>query len=178
MKQGTLSSCNSHVESYDKLFLFCFPRKKMHLIKCFIHYNKHLHWLCQMDGKLSSWLCTDKITFPKFLQSYQQVFNQVIGTDGLEIEMKDKRFVRLKSDLPNFHPLLMPATLLTTEMFKCAEGNWWLVSFRPKSLCFNCGLSGHQLRDCPKVRTRRTLTCCRVQRQHFVITSTFLLDTS
>ncbi|XP_075882021.1 zinc finger CCHC domain-containing protein 8 [Nelusetta ayraudi] len=45
------------------------------------------------------------------IPTYQQVFNQVIGTDGLEIEMKDKR---------------------------------------PKSLCFNCGLSGHQLRDCPK----------------------------
>ncbi|XP_044052298.1 zinc finger CCHC domain-containing protein 8 isoform X2 [Siniperca chuatsi] len=43
--------------------------------------------------------------------TYHQVFNQVIGTDGQEIEMKDKR---------------------------------------PKSLCFNCGLSGHQLRDCPK----------------------------
>ncbi|XP_029018082.1 zinc finger CCHC domain-containing protein 8 [Betta splendens] len=42
---------------------------------------------------------------------YQQVFNQVIGTDGLEIEMKDKR---------------------------------------SKSLCFNCGSSSHQLRDCPK----------------------------
>ncbi|XP_035514468.1 zinc finger CCHC domain-containing protein 8, partial [Morone saxatilis] len=43
--------------------------------------------------------------------TYHQVFNQVIGTDGQEIEMKDKR---------------------------------------PKSMCFNCGLSGHQLRDCPK----------------------------
>uniref|UniRef100_A0A3Q0QTM6 Zinc finger CCHC domain-containing protein 8 n=1 Tax=Amphilophus citrinellus TaxID=61819 RepID=A0A3Q0QTM6_AMPCI len=45
------------------------------------------------------------------LPTYQQVFNQVIGTDGQEIEMKDKR---------------------------------------PKSMCFNCGSSGHQLRDCPK----------------------------
>ncbi|XP_071776474.1 zinc finger CCHC domain-containing protein 8 [Centroberyx gerrardi] len=43
--------------------------------------------------------------------AYQQVFSQVIGTDGQEIEMKDKR---------------------------------------PKSMCFNCGASGHQLRDCPK----------------------------
>ncbi|XP_011477415.1 zinc finger CCHC domain-containing protein 8 isoform X2 [Oryzias latipes] len=43
--------------------------------------------------------------------TYQQVFNQVIGTDGLEIEMKDKR---------------------------------------SKSMCFNCGSSAHQLRDCPK----------------------------
>ncbi|XP_026198678.1 zinc finger CCHC domain-containing protein 8 isoform X2 [Anabas testudineus] len=43
--------------------------------------------------------------------TYHQVFNQVIGTDGLEIEMKDKR---------------------------------------PKSMCFNCGASSHQLRDCPK----------------------------
>uniref|UniRef100_A0A8C6SK51 Zinc finger CCHC domain-containing protein 8 n=1 Tax=Neogobius melanostomus TaxID=47308 RepID=A0A8C6SK51_9GOBI len=42
---------------------------------------------------------------------YQQVFNQVIGTDGQDIEMKDKR---------------------------------------PKSMCFNCGSAGHQLRDCPK----------------------------
>ncbi|KAJ0067705.1 hypothetical protein NL108_010005, partial [Boleophthalmus pectinirostris] len=42
---------------------------------------------------------------------YQQVFNQVIGTDGQDIEMKDKR---------------------------------------PKSMCFNCGCGGHQLRDCPK----------------------------
>ncbi|KAM6931382.1 zinc finger CCHC domain-containing protein 8 [Xenentodon cancila] len=43
--------------------------------------------------------------------TYHQVFNQVIGTDGQDIEMKDKR---------------------------------------PKSLCFNCGSSSHQLRDCPK----------------------------
>nr|XP_046243468.1 zinc finger CCHC domain-containing protein 8 [Scatophagus argus] len=43
--------------------------------------------------------------------AYNQVFNQVIGTDGQEIEMKDKR---------------------------------------PKSMCFNCGSGGHQLRDCPK----------------------------
>ncbi|XP_049433835.1 zinc finger CCHC domain-containing protein 8 [Epinephelus fuscoguttatus] len=43
--------------------------------------------------------------------TYHQVFNQVLGTDGQEIEMKDKR---------------------------------------PKSMCFNCGLSSHQLRDCPK----------------------------
>ncbi|KAM9744474.1 zinc finger CCHC domain-containing protein 8 [Menidia menidia] len=42
---------------------------------------------------------------------YLQIFNQVIGTDGQEIETKDKR---------------------------------------PKSLCFNCGSSSHQLRDCPK----------------------------
>ncbi|XP_010730816.2 zinc finger CCHC domain-containing protein 8 [Larimichthys crocea] len=43
--------------------------------------------------------------------NYLQVFNHVIGTDGQEIEMKDKR---------------------------------------PKSMCFNCGSSGHQMRDCPK----------------------------
>ncbi|XP_042344941.1 zinc finger CCHC domain-containing protein 8 [Plectropomus leopardus] len=43
--------------------------------------------------------------------TYHQVFNQVVGTDGQEIEMKDKR---------------------------------------PKSMCFNCGLSSHQMRDCPK----------------------------
>ncbi|XP_060894923.1 zinc finger CCHC domain-containing protein 8 [Labrus mixtus] len=43
--------------------------------------------------------------------TYHQVFNQVIGTDGVEVEMKDKR---------------------------------------PKSICFNCGLSSHQMRDCPK----------------------------
>ncbi|KAM7416691.1 hypothetical protein PAMA_018651 [Pampus argenteus] len=42
--------------------------------------------------------------------AYHQVFNQVIGTDGQEIEMKDKR---------------------------------------PKSMCFNCASSSHQLRDCP-----------------------------
>ncbi|XP_072289843.1 zinc finger CCHC domain-containing protein 8 isoform X1 [Eucyclogobius newberryi] len=42
---------------------------------------------------------------------YQQVFNQVIGTAGQDLEMKDKR---------------------------------------PKSMCFNCGTAGHQLRDCPK----------------------------
>uniref|UniRef100_A0A3Q3MBH7 Zinc finger CCHC domain-containing protein 8 n=1 Tax=Labrus bergylta TaxID=56723 RepID=A0A3Q3MBH7_9LABR len=41
---------------------------------------------------------------------YHQVFNQVIGTDGVEVEMKDKS----------------------------------------KSICFNCGLSSHQMRDCPK----------------------------
>ncbi|XP_068422960.1 zinc finger CCHC domain-containing protein 8 [Clinocottus analis] len=45
------------------------------------------------------------------IPAYHQVFKQVIGTDGQEIEMKDTR---------------------------------------PKSMCFNCGLSGHQLRDCPK----------------------------
>lgn len=33
------------------------------------------------------------ITFPELLWSYNQVFNQVIGTDGQEIEMKDKRYV-------------------------------------------------------------------------------------
>ncbi|XP_070712197.1 zinc finger CCHC domain-containing protein 8 [Pempheris klunzingeri] len=43
--------------------------------------------------------------------TYHQVFNQVIGTDGQEIEMRDKR---------------------------------------SKSMCFNCGASTHQLRDCPK----------------------------
>ncbi|XP_034548657.1 zinc finger CCHC domain-containing protein 8 [Notolabrus celidotus] len=43
--------------------------------------------------------------------TYLQVFSRVIGTDGQDIEMKDKR---------------------------------------PKSLCFNCGLSTHQMRDCPK----------------------------
>ncbi|XP_071339128.1 zinc finger CCHC domain-containing protein 8 isoform X2 [Trachinotus anak] len=44
------------------------------------------------------------------IPTYNQVFNQVVGTDGQEIEMKDKR---------------------------------------PKSMCFNCGSSSHQLRDCP-----------------------------
>ncbi|XP_056233201.1 zinc finger CCHC domain-containing protein 8 isoform X2 [Seriola aureovittata] len=44
------------------------------------------------------------------IPTYHQVFNQVVGTDGQEIEMKDKR---------------------------------------PKSMCFNCGSSSHQLRDCP-----------------------------
>ncbi|XP_019741019.1 zinc finger CCHC domain-containing protein 8 [Hippocampus comes] len=43
--------------------------------------------------------------------TYQQVFNLVVGTDGQEIEVKDKR---------------------------------------PKSMCFNCGSSAHQMRDCPK----------------------------
>ncbi|XP_051924052.1 zinc finger CCHC domain-containing protein 8 [Hippocampus zosterae] len=43
--------------------------------------------------------------------TYQQVFNLVIGADGQEIEVKDKR---------------------------------------PKSMCFNCGSSAHQMRDCPK----------------------------
>ncbi|XP_053181518.1 zinc finger CCHC domain-containing protein 8 [Scomber japonicus] len=43
--------------------------------------------------------------------AYHQVFNQVIGTEGQDIEMKDKR---------------------------------------PKSMCFNCGSSSHQMRDCPK----------------------------
>ncbi|GAA6224681.1 zinc finger CCHC domain-containing protein 8 [Lates japonicus] len=45
------------------------------------------------------------------IPTYNQVFNQVVGTDGQEIEMKDKR---------------------------------------SKSMCFNCGSSSHQLRDCPK----------------------------
>ncbi|KAK5613813.1 hypothetical protein CRENBAI_015996 [Crenichthys baileyi] len=43
--------------------------------------------------------------------TYQQVFTQVIGTDGLEMETKNKRL---------------------------------------KSMCFNCGSSTHQLRDCPQ----------------------------
>ncbi|XP_017269094.3 zinc finger CCHC domain-containing protein 8 [Kryptolebias marmoratus] len=43
--------------------------------------------------------------------TYFQVFNQVVGAEGQDIEMKDKR---------------------------------------PKSMCFNCGSSSHQLRDCPK----------------------------
>lgn len=43
--------------------------------------------------------------------TYQQVFNQVVGADGLELETKNKR---------------------------------------PKSMCFNCGSSAHQLRDCPQ----------------------------
>ncbi|XP_061528407.1 zinc finger CCHC domain-containing protein 8 isoform X1 [Phycodurus eques] len=43
--------------------------------------------------------------------TYQQIFYQVIGTDGQDIDVKDKR---------------------------------------PKSMCFNCGSSGHQMRDCPK----------------------------
>ncbi|XP_057687435.1 zinc finger CCHC domain-containing protein 8 isoform X2 [Corythoichthys intestinalis] len=42
---------------------------------------------------------------------YQQIFNQVIGIDGQDIEVKEKR---------------------------------------PKSMCFNCGSSAHQMRDCPK----------------------------
>ena len=36
---------------------------------------------------------TNMIAFPELLQSYHQVFNQVVGTDGQEIEMKDKRYV-------------------------------------------------------------------------------------
>lgn len=57
--------------------------------------------------------------FPKFLQSYQQVFNQVIGTDGLEIEMKDKRFVpRRELDLLNFHPVYDPPTTFFSQL-KC-----------------------------------------------------------
>ncbi|MED6289391.1 hypothetical protein CHARACLAT_002283 [Characodon lateralis] len=43
--------------------------------------------------------------------TYQQVFTQVIGTDGMEMETKNKRL---------------------------------------KSMCFNCGSSTHQLRDCPQ----------------------------
>ncbi|XP_028271049.1 zinc finger CCHC domain-containing protein 8 [Parambassis ranga] len=43
--------------------------------------------------------------------TYHQVFNQVLGADGQEIDIKDKR---------------------------------------PKSMCFNCGSSSHQLRDCPQ----------------------------
>lgn len=81
----------------------------------FFYHNQHLHWICQKAGKLSCWLCTDKITFPKFLHSYQQVFNQVIGTDGLEIEMKDKRFAWFPSSLWAAHN-----SFLSTEMFKCA----------------------------------------------------------
>ncbi|XP_077456067.1 zinc finger CCHC domain-containing protein 8 [Stigmatopora argus] len=42
---------------------------------------------------------------------YPQIYTQVIGTDGLDIDMTDKR---------------------------------------SKSMCFNCGSSAHQMRDCPK----------------------------
>lgn len=35
---------------------------------------------------------TNAVYFPELLQSYHQVFNQVIGTDGQEMEMKDKRY--------------------------------------------------------------------------------------
>ncbi|KAK0138143.1 Zinc finger CCHC domain-containing protein 8 [Merluccius polli] len=50
--------------------------------------------------------------------TYQQVFNQVIGTDGQEVEMKERR---------------------------------------PKSMCFNCGSSGHQIRDCPKPKDQAAI---------------------
>ncbi|XP_040012205.1 zinc finger CCHC domain-containing protein 8 isoform X2 [Xiphias gladius] len=53
------------------------------------------------------------------IPTYHQVFNQVVGTDGQEIEMKDKR---------------------------------------PKSMCFNCGSSSHQLRDCPKPKDMAAIT--------------------
>ncbi|XP_077571135.1 zinc finger CCHC domain-containing protein 8 [Stigmatopora nigra] len=42
---------------------------------------------------------------------YPQIFTQVIGTEGMDIDVKDKR---------------------------------------SKSMCFNCGSSAHQMRDCPK----------------------------
>ncbi|XP_061758344.1 zinc finger CCHC domain-containing protein 8 isoform X2 [Nerophis ophidion] len=51
--------------------------------------------------------------------NYQQVFNQVIGTDGQDIETKEKRL---------------------------------------KSMCFNCGSSGHQMRDCPKPKDMAAIT--------------------
>ncbi|KAM9858627.1 zinc finger CCHC domain-containing protein 8 [Aulostomus maculatus] len=69
-----------------------------------------------------STFCVDKVGQPLLNENpqltdgwevppYNRVFNRVLGSDGLEIDTKDKR---------------------------------------PKSLCFNCGLSTHQLRDCPK----------------------------
>lgn len=67
-----------------------------------------LNMLTDRKTVLLTWHRHDK-KIPEFLQSYQQVFNQVIGTDGLEIEMKDKRFVEDLSeicftvyDFPNF----------------------------------------------------------------------------
>ncbi|KAF7661606.1 hypothetical protein LDENG_00258070 [Lucifuga dentata] len=59
------------------------------------------------------------------LPTYHQVFNQVIGTDGQEIEMKEKR---------------------------------------PKSICFNCGSSSHQMRDCPKPKD---MAAINVRRKEF-----------
>ncbi|XP_037536310.1 zinc finger CCHC domain-containing protein 8 isoform X2 [Nematolebias whitei] len=56
---------------------------------------------------------------------YLQVFNLVIGAEGQEIEMKDKR---------------------------------------PKSMCFNCGSSSHQLRDCPKPKD---MTAINERRKEF-----------
>ncbi|KAG7276728.1 hypothetical protein CRUP_006907 [Coryphaenoides rupestris] len=50
--------------------------------------------------------------------TYLQVFNQVIGTDGQEIGMKERR---------------------------------------PKSMCFNCGSPGHQIRDCPKPKDQAAI---------------------
>ncbi|XP_029916629.1 zinc finger CCHC domain-containing protein 8 [Myripristis murdjan] len=54
---------------------------------------------------------TPQLTEGWEVPTYQQVFSQVIGTDGQEIDIKDKR---------------------------------------PRSICFNCGSSTHQLRDCPE----------------------------
>uniref|UniRef100_A0A3Q3WVJ3 Zinc finger CCHC domain-containing protein 8 n=1 Tax=Mola mola TaxID=94237 RepID=A0A3Q3WVJ3_MOLML len=90
--------------------------------KCFVHYT--IKSKCDVVGSVLYFttFTLDKLGQPLVnenpqltdgwdVPTYHQVFNQVIGTDGLEIEMKDKR---------------------------------------PKSVCFNCGSAGHQLRDCPK----------------------------
>uniref|UniRef100_G3NZM9 Zinc finger CCHC domain-containing protein 8 n=1 Tax=Gasterosteus aculeatus aculeatus TaxID=481459 RepID=G3NZM9_GASAC len=61
------------------------------------------------------------------IPAYHQSFNQVVGTDGLEVEMKDKR---------------------------------------SKSMCFNCGLSGHQLRDCPKPKDMAVINERRKEFNH------------
>ncbi|XP_041643190.1 zinc finger CCHC domain-containing protein 8 [Cheilinus undulatus] len=72
-----------------------------------------LHFTTFSVDKLGQPLMNDspQMTDGWEVPTYNQVFCQVVGTDGVEIEMKDKR---------------------------------------PKSICFNCGLSSHQMKDCPK----------------------------
>lgn len=145
------------------------------------HYQ-HLHWTCWKTGKLSCWLGTDMIKIPEFLQSYQQVFNQVIGTDGLEIEMKDKRFVEDLSELC-FTVYDLPNFCHSAAGKSRSRANHQSIHCRPKSLCFNCGSSGHQLRDCPKVGTCQDDSAWHLagkKHQKGVLTwfTTFLLDFS
>lgn len=78
----------SHVIYMFKLKSICCELRCGLLLK-YPAYNWDFCWGVEMQILL----CTNIINLPEMLQSYHQSFNQVVGTDGLEVEMKDKRYV-------------------------------------------------------------------------------------